>query len=305
MELRHLRYFAALAEELSFTRAAARVHVTQSTLSHQIKQLEADVGSDLFQRIGKRVVMTEAGHTLLASVIIALKEIDTGIRAVKNCVRPLTGELRISSTHTFNISLIPACLAAFLQRNPSASVLVQELPAAGVESELAAGNVDLGVAYYPTNRAELVFEPLYHEEMVLAVAEDHPLAQRKRIRLSELHRQRLGLSTKSSRTRQMLDDRFRSVNAEPVVVAEMDSTAAILSLVRRTQIAAIVSERAASEVHGISIVALESPTPMRTPGLLWRRDAAKGQQALSFAAIVRQTVLSANLKLPKSEPAYD
>jgi LysR family transcriptional regulator, cyn operon transcriptional activator len=305
MELRHLRYFAALAEELSFTRAAARVHVTQSTLSHQIKQLEAEIGSLLFHRVGKRVVMTEAGQTLLANVVVALKEIDTGIRAIKNCAKPLIGELRISSTHTFNISLIPACLAAFLERHPSASVLVQELSSAAVETELAAGNVDLGVAYYPTNRAGLVFEPLYHEEMVLAVAQDHPLGERKRIRLSELHRQRLGLSTKSSRTRQMLDESFRSVNAEPIVVAEMDSTAAILSLVRRSEIAAIVSERAASEVHGISIVALESPTPLRTPGLLWRKDGVKSPQALSFAAIIRETVLSAHLKLPKSEPARD
>src|SRR5262245_18803606 len=78
MELRHLRYFAALAGELSFTRAADKVHITQSTLSHQIKQLEEEIGQRLFDRIGKRVVMTEAGELLLARITKGLREIDDG-----------------------------------------------------------------------------------------------------------------------------------------------------------------------------------------------------------------------------------
>src|SRR4051812_39244804 len=83
MELRHLRYFAALSEQLSFTRAADKVHITQSTLSHQIKQLEDEIGLRLFDRLGKRVAMTEAGEMLLARVNKALQEIDDGIRTVK------------------------------------------------------------------------------------------------------------------------------------------------------------------------------------------------------------------------------
>ena len=80
MELRHLRYFAALAEQLNFTRAAETVHVTQSTLSHQIKQLETEIGHRLFDRIGKRIVITEAGEQLLGKVKLALSEIDDGLR---------------------------------------------------------------------------------------------------------------------------------------------------------------------------------------------------------------------------------
>ena len=82
MELRHLRYFAALAEQLNFTRAAETVHVTQSTLSHQIKQLETEIGHRLFDRIGKRIVITEAGEQLLGKVKHALSEIDDGLRGV-------------------------------------------------------------------------------------------------------------------------------------------------------------------------------------------------------------------------------
>src|SRR3977135_2092176 len=90
MELRHLRYFAAVAEHLNFTRAAETVHVTQSTLSHQIKQLETEIGPRLFDRIGKRIVITEAGEQLLGKVKHALSEIDDGLRAVRGAAPQLS-----------------------------------------------------------------------------------------------------------------------------------------------------------------------------------------------------------------------
>ena len=119
MELRHLRYFVALAEYLSFTRAAARVHVTQSTLSHQIRQLEEEVGQPLFDRIGKKVVTTEAGELFLGFALRALKEVDQGIAMLKPGSDGLTGQVRVGATHTFNIALIPECVALFLARHPT------------------------------------------------------------------------------------------------------------------------------------------------------------------------------------------
>src|SRR5215475_6312356 len=95
MELRHLRYFEALAETLNFTRAAERVHVTQSTLSHQIRQLEEEIGQPLFDRIGKKVVTTEAGELFLAFATRALKEVDHGIAMLKPSSRGLSGQVRI------------------------------------------------------------------------------------------------------------------------------------------------------------------------------------------------------------------
>src|ERR1700722_2753800 len=129
MELRHLRYFAALAEELSFTRAAEKVHVTQSTLSHQIKQLEDELGLPLFSRIGKRVVITEAGEMLLAGVTRGLREIDDGVRSLKGSAGPLLGTLKIGSTHTFNNKFVPVCVPTFLKRHPAVSITVLELSA--------------------------------------------------------------------------------------------------------------------------------------------------------------------------------
>lgn len=129
MELRHLRYFVALAECLNFTRAAERVHVTQSTLSHQIRQLEEEVGKRLFDRVGKRVLMTEAGELFLGHAASALKEVDQGLSALKESASGLTGQLRVGATHTFNMGFIPECVAAMLLRHPTVNVTVSELTA--------------------------------------------------------------------------------------------------------------------------------------------------------------------------------
>jgi LysR family cyn operon transcriptional activator len=278
MELRHLRYFAALAEELNFTRAAEKVHVTQSTLSHQIKQLEHELGQSLFDRDSKHV-----------------RDIDDGVHVVKAAGHALTGILRVASTSTFSASRLPDCLAAFLSKHPGVRIAVTELSARGAEQAVASGSVEIGIGYMPTH-PELSFEPLYIEEMVLAVSDQHPLALRRRISLAELHREPLVLNSPDSATRQMLDEHFASVRAEPNVVAEMDATYAMLALVRATRIGAIVSEHALIGVPYLHRVALENPTPLRTPGLLWRASASRGAACRSFIATVRSTVSRAGVK---------
>ena len=205
MELRHLRYFVALADCLSFTRAAARVHVTQSTLSHQIRQLEEEVGQPLFDRIGKKVVTTEAGELFLAYAMRALKEVDHGIAMLKPGGGGLTGEVCIGATHTFNIGLIPECVAQFLARHPTVRVRIDELPADQIIAKLHAGELDIGIAYKPTGPTDLWFEPLYNEELRLVVASTHPLARRRKVRMVELHNLRMVLLPGQFLTRKLLE----------------------------------------------------------------------------------------------------
>ena len=297
MELRHLRYFVALAEYLSFTRAAARVHVTQSTLSHQIRQLEEEVGQPLFDRIGKKVVTTEAGELFLAFASRALKEVDLGLAMLKPGGSDLTGQVRIGATHTFNIGLIPECVALFLARHPTVRVRVEELAADQISARLHAGALDLGIAYRPSGPSGLWFEPLYNEEMVLVVADTHPLAVRKRIRMVELHQQRLVLLPEYFATRTLLDECFKASGAEPIVVAEMSTIAPMLGLVLRMQIAAIAATNAVpAAMKGLRMIPLESPTPIRTPGMLWRLGGKRAAPVQSFAVIVRKTALGNSLR---------
>lgn len=296
MELRHLRYFVALAECLSFTRAAERVHVTQSTLSHQIRQLEDQLGHALFDRIGKRVVLTEAGETFLGYAAKALREVDQGLSDLRRSGEALSGEVRIGATGSFNIGFVPECLALFLERNPTVKVSVEELSGDVIAQKLIDASLDVGIAYQPADPKRLWFEPLYTEEMVLVVGVNHPLAQRKRVRMVELHRQNLVLLPHAFTTRAMLEHCFTTSGAEPVVVAEMNTIAPMIGLVARAQLGAIVSSHAVAPQAGVRIIPLESPTPVRTPGMLWKRDAKQSAAVRSFAACIRKLALGRSLR---------
>jgi len=286
MELRHLRYFVALAEQLSFTNAAEKVHVTQSTLSHQIKQLEDELGCQLFDRVGKRILMTEAGEAFLERVQSALREVDEGVWTVRKASDILSGEIRVGATHTFNMRIIPRCMSVFIDKHPSVRITALELAGDDIAKRLIAREFDIGIAYRPASLDSLRFEPLYNEEMVLAVGERHPFAKRRFVRMAELHLQKVVLLPETFATRALLDDCFRTANAEPVIVAEMNAIAPMIELVSATAAAAIVSEHAVRRPD-VRLIPLESPTPVRTPGLLWKRDEPRSPAARHFAAIIR------------------
>lgn len=296
LELRHLRYFVALAETLSFTRAAQRVHVTQSTLSHQIRQLEGEVGRPLFDRIGKRVLLTEAGETFMGYAAKALREVDQGLGELLRKPDDLAGEVRLGATGSFAIGFVPDCMAEFLQRHPTVKVTVDELPASAIAQRLLEGSLDIGIAYQPTDASDLWFEPLYTEEMVLVVGLQHPLAQRKRVRMVELHRQRMVLLPSSFATRAMLDDCFRACGAEPILAAEANTIAPMIELVARTPLATIVSSQALSPRADVRVIPLESPTPVRTPGILWKRGVKQTAAVRSFANGLRKMALGRSLR---------
>lgn len=296
MELRHLRYFVALADTLNFTRAAERVHVTQSTLSHQIRQLEDEIGRPLFERIGRRVLLTDAGETFVGYAAKALREVDQGLGELLRAPDDLAGEVRIGTTGTFNVGFVPECMAIFLQRHPTVKVVVDELAADAIAQRLVEDTLDIGIAYQPADPSHLWFEPLYTEEMVLVVGLQHPLAHRKRVRMVELHRQRMVLLPPSFTTRTMLDECFRACGAEPMLAAELNTIAPMLGLVARTTLATIISSQAAPPRDDIRVIPLESPTPVRTPGILWKRGAKQTPEVRSFAAGIRKLALGRSLR---------
>ncbi|MCK8681843.1 LysR substrate-binding domain-containing protein [Pseudomonas umsongensis] len=288
MELRHLRYFEALAGTLNFTRAAEKSHVTQSTLSHQIKQLEDELGLPLFERVGKKVVITEAGETFLNRITPALRQIDEAARGLTDSAEVVSGNLRIGVTHSFNIRLVPDCIAVFLARHPSIRVTVEELTGDAIVQSLSEDRVDIGIAYRPLIHTDLHFEPLFNEELKLVVSKEHPLAKRKKIRMVELHGVRMTLLPTYFSTRQLLDECFLAAGAEPIVVAELNSTQPMVELISKTNLAGIVSEKTVDLRENMRVIPLENPTPMRTPGLLWVRGKPQMEAAKHFVTTIRR-----------------
>lgn len=287
MELRHLRYFLALAERLNFTQAAAQVHVTQSTLSHQISQLEEELGQRLFDRSDRRVTITAAGELFLSKAINALAEIDNGIALMNTLKKDLSGELCIGTTPTLNMEVVPRCVALFTRDHPSVRILVEEDTGDALISGLQAQRFDVVMAYRPLALDSVVFEPLYTEEMILVVGARHPFARRRRVRMAELHRRELVLPPRKYTTRQQIDEAFKAAGAQPFVGIEMESLAAILALVEQTELAAIVSRSAWRGRDGLYAIPLEAPTMIRTPGLIWIDGRPRAPAVAAFASIVR------------------
>ncbi|HEX7890203.1 MAG TPA: LysR substrate-binding domain-containing protein [Ramlibacter sp.] len=288
MELRHLRYFDAIAETLNFTRAAERLHVTQSTLSHQIKQLEDEVGAPLFDRGGKRVRLTEAGEILRSHMTPALEQIDLGLQALRAPAEAITGSIRLGTTPSFNTQMVPTCVATLLKSYPGVQVNVEELAAGQILKRLRSGHLDMAVSYPPGDGGDLWFEPLYKEELRLVVAVNHPLARRRKVRMVELHNIRMVLLPGQFVTRKLVDDCFAAAGAKPIVVAQLNSVAPMIELIRQTDLAGIIAESAVSQSADLRVIPLEDPTPIRTPGMLWPKGATRSPVLKHFAEIIRR-----------------
>jgi LysR family cyn operon transcriptional activator len=288
VELRHLRYFDAIAETQNFTRAAERLHVTQSTLSHQIRQLEEELGLVLFDRAHKKVALTEAGEMLRTHVLPALQQIDRGLQALSHPAEALSGEIRIAATHSFNTRLVPLCVSSFLGYHPGVKVSVEELSASLIAKRLVSGHLELGVSYRPEDRSELWFEPLYNEELKLVVSDRHPLAKRRRVRMIELHNCRMVLLPRQFSTRVLLDDCFEAAGAQPLVMAELNSIAPMIELIRQTDLAGIIAETAVLPAADLRTIPIEDPTPIRTPGLVWKKGANRSPMVKHMASLIRR-----------------
>lgn len=296
MELRHLRYFIALAERLNFTHAAAQVHVTQSTLSHQIRQLEEELGQALFQRTKRSVALTAAGELFLPRAVHALGELDIAIALLSPASPELTGQLRVGTTPTFDIHVIPRAITAFTARHPAVRLTVEEDTAASISRKVLQREFDIAISYHPGDEPKLSFEPLCNEELVLLVGAKHPLASRKHMRMVELHRREMILPSSRYTTRRMIEEAFAAAGATPIVRAESDSITAMLGTVRQSHLATIVSRHAVQGDSGFKIIALESPTPMRTPGLVRLKGAPVDPAQATLASIIREVTTAADFQ---------
>lgn len=174
VELRHLRYFLAIAENSSFTRAAARLRITQPTLSHQIRQLEGEIGTPLFDRAGNAVRLNEQGRVFRSYAERALKEVDSGLIAVAEMAGQMHGRLTIGVFRSFSGSLLPRILARFSEQHPEVHVEVRQLSRPDMERQLISGELNLAIGYAPPGTRRIVAEILFTEPLALIVGRQHP-----------------------------------------------------------------------------------------------------------------------------------
>ena len=287
MELRHLRYFLAVSETRSFTRAAARLHVTQPTLSHQIKQLELKVGTVLFERGTKDIELTAAGRIFKPFCERVLKEIESSTLAISELEGLMRGTLRMAVFHSFSHSMLPPILSEFALRYPGVHVTARLVPRLDMERDLLSGDLDLAVAYISEDNETIVAERLFDEELVLVVGSKHSYATRKSIPMRELASLPLVLLTPEFGARQFVDRFFTGAGLRPHVVLEMNAIEPILSTIRDSRLAGVLSAGAIADPTGLKVVRLTDPAPKRTVGILWRRNGHRSAAALRMAEMIK------------------
>lgn len=186
MELRHLRYFVAVAEDLHFGRAADRLYIAQPALSQQIKKLEQILGTQLFERTTRSVHLTSAGRALLPEARLALVHADRGKQAVRRSLDGEIGTLRVGFVSSAGITMVTQVTRVLAELIPSVVVELTERTTESQLDDLVEGRLDLGVVRDVQEVDGLTVEPLVVEQLWLAVHESHPLARRDSVELVEL-----------------------------------------------------------------------------------------------------------------------
>ncbi|HUS35406.1 MAG TPA: transcriptional regulator CynR [Verrucomicrobiae bacterium] len=298
IELRHLRYFVAVAEQNHFTRAASKLHVTQPTLSHQIRQLEGQLNLPLFDRIGRSVKLTAAGELLLPHARRAIKALEEAQVALGELHGLQRGDLKVGIVQTVNACVIPEIVGRFSAAHPGIRVLCSELSVEEIETGILSGRLDLGISFLPPSRKGLEGEQLFTEELVAVAPKSHPLAKKNSVRIQNLARHPMVLLSPKYCTRQLIDRAFAEAEIIPEVQIEMNSVESILSTVTNAGLITVLPLLAMCQADKkLKSIRLTSPTPRRAVGLLWLQGAHRRLAAQAFAKVTQEALLSRKANL--------
>jgi DNA-binding transcriptional LysR family regulator len=186
MELRHLRYFVTVAEELHYGRAAKRLSMTQPPLSQQIQQLEKEIGVQLFRRLGRNVELTEAGQVFLIEAQQTLAQTEQAVQNARRAALGEIGRLDVGLVVTAAYSVVPSILCEFRKRYPNVTVVLHELTTHEQTQALQDEHLDVGFLRLPVFSETLEVETFFREPLVVALPSNHPLAARENISLEML-----------------------------------------------------------------------------------------------------------------------
>jgi DNA-binding transcriptional LysR family regulator len=291
MELRQLRYFAAVAHHKSFTLAARELNIAQPALSQQVRRLEQELGVELLRRTTRRVELSEAGELALARATRTLAEADA--------LRAEVDELRGLTRGTLSVGMLPAIgaldpaplLAAFSAAYPAIEVRLVEDTLVEALALLRADRLDLAFGLVDPQRAGegIAGETLFEEELVVIVAEHHPLARRRSVRIAQLDGEPLVSFLAGSALRQRLDAELEAAGAANTPAFESNHITTLRALVAHGLGVSLVPRSfALGEGPPVAMLRL-APRMLRVPvSILYRADRARPPAAEAFLEAVRE-----------------
>ena len=232
MEIRQLKAFLAIAEAKTFTAGARRVNVTQAAISMQIRQLEDEVGLQLFTRTPRRVILTEAGEYLLERARKILREHDSALAEIAEVAGAEYGRLRIgSASGTFAMHQLPTIMQKLKETFPNSDLSVASGTSQKLVDRMMHGEIDIAFISLPVDNTNVTCETLFSDEIVAIGHPKHQLAKEKFISAAALAGERLILGEQGGNTRRMIDEFFSAANVKPNVVMELSRQEAINEMV--------------------------------------------------------------------------
>lgn len=257
MEIRHLKYFATVAKTLNFSEAAKRLFVTQGTLSQQIRQLETEIGAQLFDRNRHSVILTEAGEELLPLALKTIEDSEACSNRIRDLKGALAGTLRIGITHSFS-ELLTETVKNFIREHPGVKLKIQSESASELIEMLRNKEIDLALAFKPSMAyEELESEPLFRNSLSAVMRRDHPMASHRVLKMEELENHRIVLPGKGLQARRAFD-RYLGLDSRKLnVTVEVNDPELIMDIVQNTSLIAIVSSLAAYYRPNLVAIPLE------------------------------------------------
>ena len=263
MELRQLKYFITSADTLNFTEAARQCFITQSTLSQQIKQLETELGVQLFERIGKRVFLTETGRDFLPYARQTVADADYGMQRIKDMEDLKTGRLCIGTT--FGLSaLITDAIARFSEQYPEIYLEVMFLKQDELIDAVRERKVDFALTFEMMEKDDLLTErPAKTYHLCAIVSDQNPLAQQATVSLRQLADYNICTPARGMNARRMFDSLTNKKGIELQPKLEINEIHTLLHLVRTGRWVAILVDSITHGEEGLCAVPLrEAALPM-------------------------------------------
>ncbi len=291
MDLRRLGYFVAVAEEMSFSRAARRLRIAQPALSTRIKQLEEDLGVLLFERTSRGVLMTEAGVLLLEEARRIFAQVDQTVDVVRRVGHGEVGRLVLGFVPSASNEVLPPILNAFGNRFPEVELFLREMRPDHIVQRLHDKQIDVGFLYLPLDDALLNIECVSCEPLVLALPEAHPLASEPRVELQALAKGPFILPARHQMPGlyAQVTEACRQAGFIPnAVQKDVWLMQTIVGLVAGGKGVALVPS-SLQNLHrrGVAYKTVHGLSPTVALGMIWRRD-AQGVVVNSFLQVVRE-----------------
>ena len=289
MELRHLKYFVKVAETFNFSEAAKALFITQSTLSQQIRQLEQEVGAQLFERNNHNVRLTEAGEELLPYARQTLKASQACFDRIQDLQHLLTGTLNIGVTFSFSPILTEA-LFTFIKLYPKVKINIFYKPMAELMKMLEHDEVDFALTFRPAELSKNIESHfLFDNHLAVIIRDDHPLAHQESISISELEDYDLVLPAKGLQARNAFDLMCAGGGYHLHTRMELNDVNILLKLVKQSGMITILSETTIYNEEGFKAVPIDLRIKEMEGCVHVKKNVYQKRSTIEFVRLLRES----------------